>query len=495
MLKIKHYTILFVLLCFSSSIFSQLSKNYYHPLSNSLVLTLGVGSNYPFSDYETPKLGWLANGGIEYYFSTRSNHIFGIGINGGLQNVSSELNHLGLPKTFDTQIINGGLKLIYSYSLQKKFFPFVSFEGSYNLYNFETSNVKSRFFNYSNGGETNSLGIDIETGLKYKVSDQVSLDFSVGYNYVLNDNIDAIEIGEHKDFFVTGQVGISFTLWNNVDSDSDGIPDDKDQCPNEAEDMDGFQDEDGCPDYDNDGDGILDINDGCQNAKEDFDGYKDEDGCPDIDNDGDGILDINDKCPNSKEDMDGFEDEDGCPEVDNDNDGILDINDSCPNESEVFNGYKDDDGCPDEAPAATYYEEPIRKKVVKRKTRTQKNTTKKTQDAPAQFLVHGESTFLSGSGQIKSSAFSNLNRIVNLMKQDPNARWSIEAHVDRSKTTTEAIRISKSQATAIMNYFISKGLSASNFRAIGKGDSSPVASNNSVYGRMKNRRIIVKKIN
>ncbi|MGB5287312.1 MAG: OmpA family protein, partial [Ignavibacteriaceae bacterium] len=62
-------------------------------------------------------------------------------------------------------------------------------------------------------------------------------------------------------------------------------------------------------------DGILDINDKCPNEAEDFDGFEDEDGCPDLDNDGDSILDVNDKCPNEAEDFDGFEDEDGCPEA------------------------------------------------------------------------------------------------------------------------------------------------------------------------------------
>ena len=67
-------------------------------------------------------------------------------------------------------------------------------------------------------------------------------------------------------------------------------------------------------DNDTDGDGILDLNDACPNIAEDMDGYEDGDGCPDYDNDSDGILDVADKCPNNPEDMDGFQDEDGCPE-------------------------------------------------------------------------------------------------------------------------------------------------------------------------------------
>ena len=67
----------------------------------------------------------------------------------------------------------------------------------------------------------------------------------------------------------------------NKDSDGDGIPDIYDKCPQAPEDFDGFQDQDGCPDYDNDGDGIPDSLDKCPNTPEDFNGYMDDDGCPD----------------------------------------------------------------------------------------------------------------------------------------------------------------------------------------------------------------------
>jgi outer membrane protein OmpA-like peptidoglycan-associated protein len=67
----------------------------------------------------------------------------------------------------------------------------------------------------------------------------------------------------------------------NRDSDGDGIPDVKDKCPNDAEDKDGFEDDDGCPDPDNDKDGIPDAADKCPNDPETFNGVDDEDGCPD----------------------------------------------------------------------------------------------------------------------------------------------------------------------------------------------------------------------
>jgi hypothetical protein len=82
-----------------------------------------------------------------------------------------------------------------------------------------------------------------------------------------------------------------------ADTDRDGLLDPDDQCPRQPEDLDDFEDEDGCPDPDNDQDGILDRRDGCQLDPEDKYGFEDADGCPDPDNDQDGILDTSDACP------------------------------------------------------------------------------------------------------------------------------------------------------------------------------------------------------
>jgi len=131
------------------------------------------------------------------------------------------------------------------------------------------------------------------------------------------------------------------------DNDGDGMLDADDACPDEAEDMDGFQDDDGCPDRDNDGDGVDDGYDSCPDDPEDMDGDRDDDGCPDNDTDQDGIPDHEDECPNEPEDTDGFGDEDGCPEDDFDGDGILDVEDECPDQPENFNGVEDEDGCPE----------------------------------------------------------------------------------------------------------------------------------------------------
>jgi outer membrane protein OmpA-like peptidoglycan-associated protein len=73
--------------------------------------------------------------------------------------------------------------------------------------------------------------------------------------------------------------GIRYTSVGFSDRDRDGIYDERDRCPDSAEDMDDFEDEDGCPDRDNDSDGIIDDEDECPDAAEDP-GGRDNDGCP-----------------------------------------------------------------------------------------------------------------------------------------------------------------------------------------------------------------------
>jgi OmpA-OmpF porin, OOP family len=64
------------------------------------------------------------------------------------------------------------------------------------------------------------------------------------------------------------------------DKDHDGVPDDVDQCPMIAEDRDGYEDNDGCPDMDNDEDGIPDAFDACPNVKGISSSDPTKNGCP-----------------------------------------------------------------------------------------------------------------------------------------------------------------------------------------------------------------------
>jgi OmpA-OmpF porin, OOP family len=107
---------------------------------------------------------------------------------------------------------------------------------------------------------------------------------------------DRIELGHLRDAYVLvgGDVGLADAVgvptfrgivsmgWGprNHDRDHDGVPDDVDQCPSIAEDKDGFEDNDGCPDMDDDDDGIPDELDACPRVKGVPNADPKKNGCP-----------------------------------------------------------------------------------------------------------------------------------------------------------------------------------------------------------------------
>jgi outer membrane protein OmpA-like peptidoglycan-associated protein len=255
------------------------------------------------------------------------------------------------------------------------------------------------------------------------------------------------------------------------DSDGDGLNDDVDQCPNDAEDKDGFKDDDGCPDPDNDGDGVADAQDKCPADAEDKDGFQDDDGCPDADNDADGIPDAADKCPNDAEDKDGFQDDDGCPDPDNDGDGVLDAADKCPDQQETKNGYQDDDGCPDDVP-----------KAIAKFTGTIKGINFKT-----------------GSSELLKSSNSTLDAAVKVLNEFKDLKLEIQGHTDNAPVKAgsqfaDNMALSQARADSVKAYFVSKGIDENRVVAKGYGDTVPVADNKTAAGKAKNRRVEFKLI-
>jgi large repetitive protein len=262
---------------------------------------------------------------------------------------------------------------------------------------------------------------------------------------------------------VVGMAGYAPPI-NADDRDGDGILDADDQCPDDPEDVDGFEDEDGCPDPDNDQDGILDKDDQCPMDPEDIDGFEDEDGCPDPDNDQDGILDVNDLCPNDAEDFDKFEDTDGCPDLDNDQDGIPDTRDACPNDPETVNEYEDEDGCPDVAPRVQ-----IRGKKI---------------------IIMEKVFFEFDKAIIKRESYGILDAVAELlMEHDEIRKVRIEGHTDFKGSRRYNIRLSNRRAAAVRRYLVSRGVGSSRLVSKGYGFDQPIADNTTDEGRALNRRV------
>lgn len=250
--------------------------------------------------------------------------------------------------------------------------------------------------------------------------------------------------------------GMTLYFGGRSDRDRDGIRDDDDLCPNAAEDRDGWQDADGCPDPDNDNDGIIDAKDACPNDAEDHDGFKDADGCPDVDNDNDGVMDAQDKCPNDAEDRDGWQDADGCPDADNDGDGVLDAADKCP----------------DTAPGAT----------------VDANGCVPVAELKASMVLKGVS-FKPNSAVLEPSSTAVLDQVVATLNAWPFARVEIQGHTDNVGSAEANRQLSASRAEAVRAYLVKAGIDGKRLTAVGYGEDLPVADNTTEAGRALNRRV------
>lgn len=221
------------------------------------------------------------------------------------------------------------------------------------------------------------------------------------------------------------------------------------------------------PPSDPDGDGIAGKMDRCPEIAEDKDGFEDQDGCPEGDNDGDGIPDPLDKCPLRAEDKNGVDDDDGCPEEDVDGDGLLGSRDQCPNEAETKNNYRDGDGCPDEVPVE-----------VKKFT----------------GVIEGIN-FKTGSAEILPGSYAVLDRAVKVLKEFKDVNLEISGHTDSRGSAEYNRNLSQRRAESVKTFFIRQGVDAARLISIGYGEDRPVADNSNQSGRGRNRRTEFRLIN
>ena len=230
------------------------------------------------------------------------------------------------------------------------------------------------------------------------------------------------------------------------DSDNDGIEDAKDDCPNEA----GLAEFNGCPDTD--GDGVADNVDDCPTVA----GLAALNGCPDADNDG--IADGDDDCPNDA----GPSANKGCPWADTDGDGVLDKDDKCPKEV----GTVANNGCPEILPTAEVME---------------------ALNSYARTIL-----FNSGKSSFKDETTPVLQAMTAIFIEYPKANFSIEGHTDSDGAKSSNQLLSERRASAVRDYLISNGIAADRLTSKGFGEDYPIDSNKSRAGKANNRRVEVK---
>lgn len=109
--------------------------------------------------------------------------------------------------------------------------------------------------------------------------------------------------------------------------------------------------------------------------------------------------------------------------------------------------------------------------------------------APDRGIVLDNVHFDTGKATIRPESFPELDRVAEYMTHKPNLKIEISGHTDNVGDPKSNQSLSQRRADACRAYLIKKGIDQGRIKAAGYGDTRPLAPNDTVDGRQRNRRI------
>jgi outer membrane protein OmpA-like peptidoglycan-associated protein len=93
------------------------------------------------------------------------------------------------------------------------------------------------------------------------------------------------------------------------------------------------------------------------------------------------------------------------------------------------------------------------------------------------------------SDVLRAPARQNLSSMAASLDKYPGTDLLIVGHTDAQGSDSYNMTLSERRAASAANYLVSQGVSRARLRSTGRGESEPVASNESETDRQKNRRV------
>jgi outer membrane protein OmpA-like peptidoglycan-associated protein len=91
--------------------------------------------------------------------------------------------------------------------------------------------------------------------------------------------------------------------------------------------------------------------------------------------------------------------------------------------------------------------------------------------------------------RLHKESYPELNRLADLLKDDPEVKIEISGHTDNSGSFEVNQILSQKRAESVRDYLLYLGIDRNRIFTIGFGDKKPVVSNKSERGRILNRRV------
>lgn len=93
------------------------------------------------------------------------------------------------------------------------------------------------------------------------------------------------------------------------------------------------------------------------------------------------------------------------------------------------------------------------------------------------------------SSELTSSAKNNLEKLADVLKNNPDTNINIFGHTDSKGSDSYNQALSERRANAVVNYLSSLRVAHSRMNARGLGENEPIATNDTEAGRAQNRRV------
>ena len=116
-------------------------------------------------------------------------------------------------------------------------------------------------------------------------------------------------------------------------------------------------------------------------------------------------------------------------------------------------------------------------------------TVSRTADNQLQLAIPSDISFDSNSATIKSQFRPVLNSFTDSLRRNPGTHVVIVGHTDSTGGAHINDPLSLNRANAARDYIFNQGVRGPRIQTEGRGAREPVASNESAWGRAKNRRI------
>jgi OOP family OmpA-OmpF porin len=90
---------------------------------------------------------------------------------------------------------------------------------------------------------------------------------------------------------------------------------------------------------------------------------------------------------------------------------------------------------------------------------------------------------------LKPASFVELNKVVDLLKQNGHVEIEIAGHTDSHGTDNYNLTLSQGRSQAVVDYLITQGIESFRLKAHGYGESKPIDTNDTDAGAANNRRV------